>query len=146
MRFGIPIEGKFKEVSDCLTQMSFNNPKVFLPGFSLKSDWNIIISSNHFIASKPFKLFEYFDRSQSNFTAKIYLEEDQAIVEIRLKSFSIIVLSIAIIFVLFFIFSAILDGTYLGYITILFPFLYAYGIQAERRDFILSVKNLINGM
>ncbi|MBU3662390.1 MAG: hypothetical protein FGM41_04230 [Bacteroidetes bacterium] len=144
MKFEVILKGDYKSVSDRLTQMSLNKSQVFLPGFSLNSDWEINRNSNYFEVSKPYKLFDFLGKSQSNYIAKIDIEDSYANVEIKLKTYSVFVLITAVIFVAFFLLSAILNGTILGFITILFPFLYAYAIILERKAFIISVNQLLN--
>jgi hypothetical protein len=66
MKFEVVLKGDYKSVSDRLTQMSLNKSQVFLSGFSLNSDWEINLNSNYFEVSKPYKLFDFLGKSQSN--------------------------------------------------------------------------------
>lgn len=113
-----------------------------LPGFAWNSFWDIERDGDVFILSKPYPFLGINDLL-SNYIAEIRLYENQALVKIRLKPFTMVVLFFHNLLVLFFILKAIFDGPGLVYIVFLFPPLTYYSLKKEHRFFIKQIDQLM---
>lgn len=140
MKFEVVLNDDCQGIRDKLTQLSLVSRNSIFTGFSLNPEWDVVKDDEYFELSKPYGLF---GKSDSNFIAKIKLEEPIAVIEIRFKIFTLIVLFTALVFCSFFLLSAILDGMIIGYITLFFPFIYYCSITKERKIFTEAVKQFL---